>query len=272
MTQPAVGLPGFPALAAVIGRMEAVLAQLREHRDPRRYFHAIYLRTTRAVGAELAAGGFLDAAWVERWDVAFAGLYLDALESGLRGERVPGPWAAAFGAGRAVAPVRLVLLGMNAHINYDLPQALLAVISDAELGDPALLARREADHRHVDRVLAALVDRADTLPETTRSCSLPDRLAAPANRLATKRFLTEARAKVWANTRVLACARRHGQAACQARLTELEQLATERVADLARPGPVLLRLAARGFGITLPPSPDPPPRQPPHRPDHEGDR
>ncbi len=106
MTQPSTGLPGFPALAAVIGRMEAVLAQLREHRDPRRFFHAAYLRTTRAVGAELAAGGFLDAAWVERWDVAFAGFYLDALESGLRGERVPGSRAAAFG---AVAPVPAAL-------------------------------------------------------------------------------------------------------------------------------------------------------------------
>jgi Family of unknown function (DUF5995) len=272
MTQPSMGLPGFPALATVIGRMEAVLAQLREHRDPRRFFHATYLRTTRAVGAELAAGGFLDAAWVERWDVAFAGFYLDALESGLRGERVPGPWAAAFGAGGAVAPVRHVLLGMNAHINYDLPLALLAVISDAEFGDPALLARREADHRHIDQVLAALVDRADAVPETTGRRSLPDRLLAPANRLATKRFLTEARAKVWANTRVLARAGWHGRAAYQARRAELEQLATERVADLTRPGPVLLRLATRGFGITLTPSPDPPPRQPQHRADHEGDR
>jgi hypothetical protein len=90
MSQPAMGLPGFPALGAVVGRMEAVLAQLREHRDSRRFFHATYMAVTRAVGAELAAGGFLDAAWVERWDVVFAGLYLDALESGLRGERVPG--------------------------------------------------------------------------------------------------------------------------------------------------------------------------------------
>jgi hypothetical protein len=272
MSQPVMGVPGFPALGAVIGRMEAVLAQLREHRDSRRFFHATYLGTTRAVGAELAAGGFLDAAWVERWDVVFAGLYLDALESGLRGERVPGPWAAAFGAGGAVAPARHVLLGMNAHINYDLPQALLAVISDAEFGDPALLARREADHRHIDQVLAALVDRADAPPETTGSRSLPDRLIAPANRLATKRFLAEARAKVWANTRVLACALRHGQAAYQARRTELEQLAAGRAAELTRPGPVLLRLAARGFGITLPPSPDPAPQQPQHRADHEGDR
>src|SRR5881227_2872450 len=126
----------FQALDALIGCMEALLARLRQHHDPRRFFHATYLHTTRAVAAELAAGGFLDAAWVAQWDVAFAGFYLDALEAGLRGEPVTGPWAAAFAAaedrGGALPPLRHVLLGMNAHINFDLPQALLTVISDAE--------------------------------------------------------------------------------------------------------------------------------------------
>jgi hypothetical protein len=261
MSRPSWGLPGdddsgvlaeLPTVESLIARMDALLVQLREQQDPRRFFHATYLRTTRAVGAELAAGGFLDTAWVQRWDVVFAGFYLDALEAYRRGGRVPGPWAVAFGAGAAVPPLRRVLLGMNAHINYDLPQALLAVISDAEFGDAALLARREADHRHVDQVLAAVVDRAAAVPETAGRRSPPDRLLGPANRLATKRFLVEARAKVWGNARVLARARRQGEAAYQARRAELERLATGRVADLVRPGPVLLRLATRGFGITLP--------------------
>ena len=92
------GLPGdddFGVLAelrtleSLIARMDALLVQLREQQDPRRFFHATYLRTTRAVGAELAAGGFLDTAWVQRWDVVFAGFYLDALEAHRRGGRVP---------------------------------------------------------------------------------------------------------------------------------------------------------------------------------------
>jgi hypothetical protein len=251
---------GPPALNALIERMEASLARLREHRDPRRFFHATYLHTTRAVAAELAADGFRDAVWVERWDVVFAGFYLEALEAGLRGEPVDGPWAAAFAAaddpGGALPPLRHVLLGMNAHINFDLPQALLMMISDAEFGDPALLARRAADHRHIDRVLAALVDSRQRVPGTAGSRGgVRNALLARVNRLATKRFLTEARAKVWANARVLAGARRQGEAAYRARLAELERLATARVADLAAPGPVLLRLAARGFGVTLLPGP-----------------
>jgi hypothetical protein len=47
-------------------------------------------------------------------------------------------------------PVRHVLYGMNAHINFDLPQALLRVIDEAGFDDESQLARRLADHRHLD--------------------------------------------------------------------------------------------------------------------------
>jgi Family of unknown function (DUF5995) len=252
----------LPAIDGLIETMTALLAPLRQRRDPRRFFLATYLRTTEAVRAELSAGGFEDRAWVERWDVAFAQFYLDALKADLAHIAVPGPWAAAFAAAgtgdRVVPPLQHVLLGMNAHINYDLPQALLAVISDSEFDDAALMARRAADHRHIDQVLGVLVDRRDGLPDAPASGpTVADRLLAPANRLATKRFLTEARAKVWANTRVLAGARRKGSAAYSDRLAELERLSAARVADLTRPGNVLLRLAARGFGVRLPPEPGP---------------
>jgi Family of unknown function (DUF5995) len=214
------------------------------------------------VRAELSTGGFEDWAWVERWDVAFAQFYLDALEADLAHGAVPGPWAAAFASagmsGRVVPPLQHVLLGMNAHINYDLPQALLAVISDSEFDDAPLMARRLADHRHIDDVLGMLVDRRERLADAPASRpTVADRLLAPANRLATKRFLTEARAKVWANTRVLDGARRKGSAAYSDRLAELERLSAARVADLTRPGNVLLRLAVRGFGVLLSPEAGP---------------
>lgn len=144
MSRPSWGLPGdddsgvlaaLPTVESLIARMDALLVQLRDKQDPRRFFHATYLRTTRAVGTELAAAGFLDAAWVQRWDVVFAGFYLDALDAHHRDGPVPGPWAVAFGAGGTLPPLRHVLLGMNAHINYDLPQALLAPIL-AEKGTP----------------------------------------------------------------------------------------------------------------------------------------
>ncbi|MGI8808190.1 MAG: DUF5995 family protein [Acidimicrobiales bacterium] len=43
---------------------------------------------------------FADSAWVERWDIAFANLYLDVVEAWETGQRPPAPWAAAFGVTR----------------------------------------------------------------------------------------------------------------------------------------------------------------------------
>src|SRR5580658_8512236 len=137
--------------------MAAMLEPLQAAGDQRRYFHATYQRTTVAVAAELERGGFIDPDWVERWDVVFADLYLDALAEALAGRRPPWPWDIAFSAPASLPALRHVLLGMNAHINYDLPQALVAVITDQEFGEEALLARREADHRVIDGVLASRV-------------------------------------------------------------------------------------------------------------------
>ena len=240
-------------IGALLTRMERLLAPLEANGDPGRFFLATYMRTTRAVAEELERGGFRDPAWVERWDVAFADLYLDAVTDAQAGRRPPEPWAVAFGAGDDLPPLRHVLLGMNAHINYDLAQSLLAVISEREFDDPALLASRHADHEHIDQVLVARVGAEDTELEALGGPrSRTDRLLQPLNRLATKRFLRESRAKVWANTRLLDAARRTGPDAYAARLAELERLAATRVADLMAPGQVVLKLAVKGFGVRLP--------------------
>jgi hypothetical protein len=244
------------SMDAVIERMEALLGPLQEAGDARRFFHATYLRTTRAVRDALAAGLFSDPQWVDRWDVAFADLYLDALTADSGGGAVPGPWAVAFRAAReqpSAPALRHVLLGMNAHINYDLPQALLAVISPAEFADPAVTARRRADHKRIDEVLSRRVGAEDAeLARAGPPRSRTDVLLGPVNQAASRRFLREARAKVWHNAVALNAARARGPAGYTERLGELEALSAARVAELVRPGQVLLRLATRGFGVRLP--------------------
>lgn len=235
-------------------RLEQELVGFQAAGDPRRHFCAVYLRTTEAFGAAMDAGRFLDADWVERWDVAFAQLYFDALDqvAACRPPRLP--WEVAFGAalGRPdLDPLRHLLLGMNAHINYDLPQALLAVIRDEDFDDPALLGRRQIDHRTSDHVLASRVegeDRAlgDDMPRTRLDATL-----APVNRLGSKRFLRESREKVWHNTRLLSLARRAGPEPYARRLAQLERRTAAQQERLVAPGQVLLRLTVHGFGVRL---------------------
>ncbi len=243
------------SIEALIARMEDLARPLAANGDRRRFFHDTYLRTTRAVGEEIERGGFVDADWTERWDVRFADLYLDALEEWDRGAATSRPWVICFeAAAERLPPLRHVLLGMNAHINYDLPQAVLAVITDEDFDDPRVVAKRSADHARIDEILVRRVpeeDRELAKDELPGDRDWIDRLLTPLNRAGTRRFLKEARRKVWANARILSVARRQGGDAYARRLAELEELSARRVADLRAPGRVLLKLAARGFGVEL---------------------
>ncbi|HKD97354.1 MAG TPA: DUF5995 family protein [Micromonosporaceae bacterium] len=245
----------YETIDALVARMRDDLAAMQRDGDARRFFHGTYLRTTEAVAAEIERGGFEDGDWLRRWDLAFASLYLDALDADRSGAAVPAPWRVAFGAARArpgLPPLRHVLFGINAHINYDLPQALLAVISPADFDNAELSRSRAADHRRLDSVLAGRVAAEDDELDAVSKVTLLDRLLRPANRAASRRFLAESREKVWHNALVLDRARRDSAERYDTTLAELERLSAARLADLAAPGPVLLKLARRGFGVLLP--------------------
>jgi hypothetical protein len=139
--------------------------------------------------------------------------------------------------------------------DYDLPLALLASITDEEFQDPVIVDRRARDHARIDAILASRVDAEDQELEKVErpgDRTRLDRLLTPFNQSATKRFMKEARRKVWRNAVVLSGARRDGPKALATRLDQLEEVASRRVAELRVPGQVLIRLAVRGFGARLP--------------------
>jgi hypothetical protein len=241
------------AVTAVVGIMQSRLDTLGPGQEHLREFLGTYQRTTLAVGNAVDEALFEDPEWVERWDVAFAELYLTALDTHLAGGIPSRPWRLAFDAPADLAALRLVLLGINAHVNYDLPQALLEVIDDESFANPAIMDRRRRDHERIDGVLADRVAAEDDELASRSARTLVDRALQPLNRLASKRFLRESRTKVWHNTLELQAARVAGPTSYDARLAELEVLSAARIADLLAPGQVLLKLAVAGFGVVLPP-------------------
>jgi len=242
------------AVEPLVARMDEVLQELEDDGDPARFFLGTYLRTTRAVGAAVGAGVFEDGGWVAAWIVDFADRYLAALRAHRADPATPPrPWRLAFGADPDLRPEAHVLLGMNAHINYDLPRSLVAMIPPADFADPRLLAARERDHERIDHVLADRVAEEDVALARAGSRRTPlDRLLRPLNRAASRTLLREARRKVWANAELLHRARVAGPQAHARRVRQLEYASADRVRDLLRPGPVLLRLAVLGFGVRLP--------------------
>jgi Family of unknown function (DUF5995) len=241
-----------PTIAHVIEELDQRLESLPSDLEFRRTFIATYRRTTEAVGRSVEDGGFEDPAWVAEWDAAFADLFFLAHDADLAGNAPPRPWRLAFNPASELNVLQYLLLGMNAHINFDLPQALLAVISDQDFADRVLIDRRRRDHERIDRILASRVAAEDD--ELGGPRKMLDRVLTPLNRASSKRFLREARQKVWRNTFELQRARLAGPEAYRTRLAELELLSAAKITDLTVPGQVLLRLAARGFGVTLPPA------------------
>jgi hypothetical protein len=248
------GLPK-PPIEAVAAGMQQRLDRLPARLSQQRVFLSTYQRTTQAVGEAVTTAAFEDPGWVTRWDVAFANLYLTALDAELAGgDKASRPWRLAFAASPDLSPLRHVLLSINAHVNYDLPQALLAVISDDDFADGPLLDRRRRDSERIDTVLTSRVAAAEEELTATGGATVLDRILTPLNRMGSTRFLREARQKVWHNTLELHDSRVVGPAEYADRLAELELLSAAKIADLLLPGPVLLRLAVAGFGVSLPPS------------------
>jgi Family of unknown function (DUF5995) len=235
----------------VVDRLQQRIDVLAHDQVHRRTFIKTYQRTTQAVGEAVDAACFEDPEWVVRWDIAFADLFIAAHDADQAHGPVPRPWRLAFQADPNLPTIVHLLLGMNAHINYDLPQATLSVITDQEFQDAVLIEKRRRDHERIDMILAKRVTAEDQAIGGRRS--VLDRLLTPVNRLSSRRFLREARQKVWLNVAELQQARLDGADVYYARLEELEVLSAAKIADLLRPGQVLLRLAMTGFGVTLPP-------------------
>jgi len=96
--------------------------------DGLKWFNWLYLQVTQAVEARVASGGFTDSVWLAELDVQFASLYFSALKSSLSGQSAPDCWQVLFDSrGQdAIARIQFALAGINAHINHDLPEAIVA--------------------------------------------------------------------------------------------------------------------------------------------------
>jgi hypothetical protein len=239
-----------PDIAGVVDQLRTRIDTLPVEMGKRRAFLETYRRITAAVGRAVSEGAFEDPAWVPRWDVTFAGLFLEVHDADLAHTHVPRPWRLAFEAPDDLPVLRHLLLQLNAHINYDLPRAMMAVIPEPDFADPVLLERRRRDHQRIDAVLASRV------AVETRLLGLNHRfrdwVLTPANRWSSRRFLRQSRQDVWSNLEVLRQARAAGDRAYQERLRELDVLTAAKIAELVAPGPILLRLAVTGFGVRLP--------------------
>jgi hypothetical protein len=91
-------------------------------------FNRMYLAVTEGVKQAVdSAGYFDDPARIAQLDVMFAQLYFDAVHANEDGKHPPSAWRVLFehSGSDDILPIQFAVAGMNAHINHDLPIALL---------------------------------------------------------------------------------------------------------------------------------------------------
>jgi hypothetical protein len=175
-------------IADVVRILEAIQAACSDG-DGLKWFNGLYLQVTLAVEARVNAAGFANPAWIAALDVCFASYYFAAIQSALSGnfpEMAPGCWQALFDQRNqtAIARIQFALAGMNAHINHDLPQAVLDLCRSTQV-PPQHSTAAYNDFTSLNSTLDSLIEAAkrdlrvrllgDALPPASR---LEDTLAA----------------------------------------------------------------------------------------------
>ena len=188
------------SVAGAIARMEAIATALPAA-DGLACFNRMYLDVTRQVNSQLGQGFFADPAFMTQLDVAFANLYFAAAGTASTAA-VPLAWRPLV-ARRAVAgiePVQFALAGMNAHINHDLPLAMVSTC--AALATAPDAAPHFADYQKVDQLLDAAEQSIRQSFESAGELAVDRHLAAVASLIATW-TINSARDLVWNNCLLL---------------------------------------------------------------------
>ena len=166
-------------------------------------FARLYLAVTQGVEANLASATFRDTAFLTRLDVVFASLFFHALDAPASAPRA---WVPLFQArsNRRIAPLQFALAGINAHINRDLPVALVSTCTELRI-ELRIDSPEHADFEAVNALLAQTLERvkAQFLTGWVRTV---DRLLHPFGRLDDVVAIWDIRAArdaAWANGETL---------------------------------------------------------------------
>lgn len=122
----------FVSAYDILSRYESILGVMEAENDDRQVFMAMILVTTQQAARAIDEGFFEDPEWIEAFLLDFNNRYRAALWNSETGhdERVPEAWRVAFDAAKDpdVSVFTQAILGIHAHVNYDLAFSVAAVV------------------------------------------------------------------------------------------------------------------------------------------------
>jgi hypothetical protein len=193
---------GPVTIADAIARMEAIDAALAPA-DGVACFNRMYLEVTRMVGRNVAAGTFADAAFMSDLDVVFAGLYLSAVGDGSGSPaRAPRAWRPLIErrSDPRISSIQFAVAGMNAHINRDLPVAVVETCRRRRTA-PSVPPHHD-DYRRIDPLLEQVEAQIRQSFEHGTIRQIDTHLA-PIENIVSNWSIVEARSAAWTNALTL---------------------------------------------------------------------
>jgi hypothetical protein len=215
--------PPVRSVAELLARMEAI-EQALPITDGLACFNRMYRLVTLAVQQHLSLDSFGDPVWMADLDVVFGNLYLSAVSTSvLQPNQVPSAWAALLErrTDARVTPLQFAFAGMNAHINHDLPIAVVTTCSDDDTSPT--VGTHAADYDRVNGLLASVE------PEVRESFEVGvledlDKAAPGLQDVVANFNIVAAREAAWVNAQTLWTLERTAPALAQDYLTGLDRL------------------------------------------------
>ena len=166
-------------------------------------FAKLYGAVTAQVREALALTTFHDPPWIGRLDAVFGNLFFRAVQLHLSGsDETPRAWYPLFAARHEPrAALQFAFAGMNAHINRDLPVALVLTCQEANVE----LSRATPQYQDYMAVNALLADvQARVKGEfVTGALAIADHLLGKADDLVANFSIAEARSGAWSHGEAL---------------------------------------------------------------------
>ena len=196
-------------MSTITQRMQQHLERWQKTADQRSDFLRCYQIMTENMLTANEAGEFNDPEWVYSLLHQFAEYYFDALDSYDQGRPdTPQVWRLAFDSARQPDSQALqnLLLGINAHINYDLIFTLVDMLNpDWQTLSVDERQGRYDDHCHINTVISRTID---TVQETIIEIDLPlmhlfDEVFGKTDEWFVSRMITRWRDEVWEYARLL---------------------------------------------------------------------
>ncbi|BCL17616.1 DUF5995 family protein [Micromonospora sagamiensis] len=147
-----------PAVVDHLTKLQDVLVRLPplQASCPLADFNGLYLTITGKVLERLYDGRFADPVFLSRLDVEFAARYFDALRLWTESSPyTPQAWSCIFERmqGPDVRPLPAAAAGVNAHINFDLPFALVTTFDHLE-SEPVDGGDQHRDYLQINAIFA----------------------------------------------------------------------------------------------------------------------